>query len=54
MEVDGVMMNVVSGYVPQVGSEPREKEKFCGEMDEVNQGIPQGKRVVIGADFYGL
>uniref|UniRef100_A0A7N8XCY4 Endonuclease/exonuclease/phosphatase domain-containing protein n=1 Tax=Mastacembelus armatus TaxID=205130 RepID=A0A7N8XCY4_9TELE len=53
LEVEGVMLNVVSGYAPQVGCELEEKEKFWREMDEVIQGTPSGERVVIGADFNG-
>ncbi|KAK3539760.1 hypothetical protein QTP70_013192 [Hemibagrus guttatus] len=48
-----VMLNVVSGYAPQVGCELEEKERFCSELDEVIESIPTGERVVIGADFNG-
>ncbi|KAK3540514.1 hypothetical protein QTP70_032471, partial [Hemibagrus guttatus] len=53
LEIEGVMLNVVSGYAPQVGSELDEKEKFWSELDEVMESIPTGERVVIGADFNG-
>ncbi|KAK3574486.1 hypothetical protein QTP86_008088 [Hemibagrus guttatus] len=29
LEIEGVMLNVVSGYAPQVGCELEEKERFC-------------------------
>ncbi|KAK3559202.1 hypothetical protein QTP86_005198 [Hemibagrus guttatus] len=53
LEIEGVMLNVVSGYAPQVGCELEEKEKFWSELDEVMESIPTGERVVIGADFNG-
>ncbi|KAK3571765.1 hypothetical protein QTP86_018713, partial [Hemibagrus guttatus] len=53
LEIEGVMLNVVSGYAPQAGCELEEKERFWGELDEVMESIPTGERVVIGADFNG-
>ncbi|KAK3545935.1 hypothetical protein QTP70_016965 [Hemibagrus guttatus] len=53
LEIEGVMLNVVSGYAPQVGCELEEKERFWRELDEVMESIPMGERVVIGADFNG-
>ncbi|KAK3514669.1 hypothetical protein QTP70_021575, partial [Hemibagrus guttatus] len=53
LEIEGVMLNVVSGYAPQVGCELEEKERFWSELDEVMESIPTSERVVIGADFNG-
>ncbi|KAK3570286.1 hypothetical protein QTP86_017201, partial [Hemibagrus guttatus] len=53
LEIKGVMLNVVSGYAPQVGCELEEKERFWSELDEVMESIPTSERVVIGADFNG-
>ncbi|KAK3547836.1 hypothetical protein QTP86_031968, partial [Hemibagrus guttatus] len=53
LEIEGVMLNFVSGYAPQVGCELEEKERFWSELDEVMESIPTGERVVIGADFNG-
>ncbi|KAK3543382.1 hypothetical protein QTP70_018404, partial [Hemibagrus guttatus] len=53
LEIEGVMLNVVSGYAPQVGCELEEKERFWSELDEVMESIPTGDRVVIGADLNG-
>ncbi|KAK3511052.1 hypothetical protein QTP70_029380 [Hemibagrus guttatus] len=53
LEIEGVMLNVVSGYAPQVGCELEEKERSWSELDEVMESIPTGERVVIGADFNG-
>ncbi|KAL1279411.1 hypothetical protein QQF64_026084 [Cirrhinus molitorella] len=47
------MLNVVSGYAPQVGCELEEKERFWSELDEVIESVPTGERVVVGADFNG-
>ncbi|KAK3555042.1 hypothetical protein QTP86_006366, partial [Hemibagrus guttatus] len=51
LEIEGVMLNVVSSYAPQVGCELEEKERFWSELDEVMETT--GERVVIGADFNG-
>ncbi|KAK3518782.1 hypothetical protein QTP70_012671 [Hemibagrus guttatus] len=48
LEIEGVMLNVVSGYAPQVGCELEEKERFWSELDEVMESIPTGERVVMG------
>ncbi|KAK3545478.1 hypothetical protein QTP70_007724 [Hemibagrus guttatus] len=53
LAIEGVMLNVVSGYAPQIGCELEEKERFWSELDEVIESIPTGERVVIGADFNG-
>ncbi|MCJ8737661.1 hypothetical protein PDJAM_G00026650 [Pangasius djambal] len=53
LEIERVILNVVSGYAPQVGCELEEKERFWSELDEVIESIPTGERVVIGADFNG-
>ncbi|KAK3507261.1 hypothetical protein QTP70_012974 [Hemibagrus guttatus] len=53
LEIEGVMLNVVSGYAPEVGFELEEKERFWSELDEVMESIPTGERVVIGTDFNG-
>ncbi|KAI5106538.1 hypothetical protein C0J45_4235 [Silurus meridionalis] len=52
LEVEGVMINVISAYAPQVGCEMEENEKFWSELDEVVEGNPRNKRLVIWADFY--
>ncbi|KAK3573700.1 hypothetical protein QTP86_032065, partial [Hemibagrus guttatus] len=53
LEIEGVMLNVVSGYAPQVGCELEERERFWSELHEVMESIPTVERVVIGADFNG-
>ncbi|KAI5093469.1 hypothetical protein C0J45_16607 [Silurus meridionalis] len=51
VEVEGMMINVISAYAPQVGSEMEEKERFWSELDEEVDGVPRKERLVIGADF---
>ena len=53
IEIEGMIINVVSAYAPQVGCDMEEKEQFWGEMDELMESIPRDERVVIGADFNG-
>ncbi|MCJ8744976.1 hypothetical protein PDJAM_G00124910 [Pangasius djambal] len=55
LEIEGVMLNVVSGYAPQVGCglEEKERVRFWSELDEVIESILTGERVVTGADFNG-
>ncbi|KAJ8375265.1 hypothetical protein SKAU_G00058450 [Synaphobranchus kaupii] len=50
---EGVMVNVISAYAPQVGCEIEEKEEFWSVLDEVVESVPARERVVIGADFNG-
>ncbi|KAI5610689.1 hypothetical protein C0J50_11967, partial [Silurus asotus] len=53
VEVEGMMINVISAYAPQVGCEMEEKERFWSELDEVVDGVPRKEWLVIGADFNG-
>ena len=47
LDIEGVMMNVVSGSSPQVGCNMEEKEKFCGSLNEVGESIPRVERVAV-------
>ncbi|KAI5094339.1 hypothetical protein C0J45_16063 [Silurus meridionalis] len=53
LEVEGMMINVISAYAPQVGCEMKEQERFSSELDDVVGGVPRKERLVIGADFNG-
>ncbi|KAI5615474.1 gastrula zinc finger protein XlCGF28.1-like [Silurus asotus] len=53
VEVEGMMINVISAYAPQLGCEMEEKERIWSELDEVVDGVPRKERLVIGADFNG-
>ena len=43
LEMEGVMMNVITGYASQVDCEIEEKEKFWSKLDEVVESIPMEK-----------
>ena len=53
LDIDGVMVTVISAYAPQVGCLMEEKDKFWTDMDEVVESLPKEERVVTGADFNG-
>ena len=53
LDIEGVMMTVISAYAPQVGCLREEKDKFWTDLDEVVETIPKEERLVIGADFNG-
>ncbi|KAI5624689.1 hypothetical protein C0J50_15495 [Silurus asotus] len=52
LEVEAVMINVISAYAPQVGCEMDVKEKFSSKLDEVVESVPKKKRLLIGADMF--
>ena len=52
-ELDGVMLNVISAYAPQVGCMREEKETFWLDLDETVEKIPRNERIVVGADLNG-
>ncbi|KAI5093802.1 hypothetical protein C0J45_15526 [Silurus meridionalis] len=41
LEVEWLMITVISAYAPQVGCEMEEKEKFWTEINEVVEGVPR-------------
>ena len=53
LDIDGVMMTVISAYAPQVGCLMEENYTFWADLDEVVESIPKEERVVIGTDFNG-
>ena len=53
MELDGVMLNVISAYARQVGYIREEKKTFWLDLDETVEKIPRNERVVVGADLNG-
>ena len=53
LDIEGVMMTVISVCAPRVGCLREEKDKFWTDLDEVVENIPKEKRLVIGADFNG-
>ena len=53
MELDGVMLKVISTYAPQVGCIREEKEIFWLDLDETVEKIPRNEKIVVGADLNG-
>ena len=53
MELDGVIMHVISAYSPQVGCIREEKETFWLDLDETVEKIPRNERIVVEADLNG-
>ena len=53
IDMDRVMITVISAYAPHVGCLMDGKDKFWTDLDEVVESIPKEERVVIGADFNG-
>ena len=53
MELDGVILNVISAYAPQVRCIREEKEAFRLDLDETVEKIPKNERIVVGADMNG-
>ncbi|XP_065658458.1 uncharacterized protein LOC136082970 [Hydra vulgaris] len=53
LEIDGVGMNVISAYAPQVGCDMEKKEEFWKELDEVVLQVPIEEKMILGADFNG-
>ena len=45
LDIDGVMMTVISAYAPQVGCLMEEKDKFWTYLDEVVESLPMEERV---------
>ena len=53
MEIEGVMVNVISTYAPQVGYELEEKKDFWNDLDEMVESVHKGERMLIEADLNG-
>ncbi|XP_065645226.1 uncharacterized protein LOC136075718 [Hydra vulgaris] len=53
LEIDGVVVNVINAYAPQVGCDMEEREEFWKELDDVVLQVPIEERMILGADFNG-
>ena len=53
LEIEGVMMTIISAYAPQVGFDMEEIESFWRDFDEAVLSVSGGERIVIGADLNG-
>ena len=54
MELDGVVLNIISAYAPQVGQlgcMREEKEVFWLDLDEAEEKIPKHEKIILGADM---
>ena len=53
LEIEGILLNIISAYAPQTGGEEEEKEDFWTDLDEVTNRIKEEESLVIGADLNG-
>ena len=53
MVVGDEVLNVVSAYAPQVGSDASSKQEFWDDLEEVVEHVPIGEKLVIGGDLNG-
>ena len=53
LELDGVIINIISAYVLQQGCTLEEKEVFCSDLEETVEMISREERVIVGADLNG-
>ena len=47
----GGMINIISAYAPQVGEKEVNKEGFTKDLKCMIKNIPEGEKVIIGADL---
>ena len=45
------MINIISAYAPQVGEKEVNKEEFTKDLECMINNIPEGEKVIIGADL---
>ena len=53
LEIEGVGINIVSAYAPQVDCDMEEKDEFWERVEEGLERLPKEERVIVGADFNG-
>ena len=53
LELDGVIINIISAYAPQQGCTLEEKEVFWSDLEETVEMISREERVIVGADLNG-
>ncbi|XP_063593020.1 craniofacial development protein 2-like [Penaeus indicus] len=53
LEIDSVLLNVVTAYARRVGCDGEKKEEIWEKLDEAVELIPKEERLKIGADFNG-
>ncbi|XP_063590237.1 craniofacial development protein 2-like [Penaeus indicus] len=45
------LINIVSGYAPQIGCEDQEKEEFKEQLEQSVREIPEIEEIILGADL---
>ncbi|XP_063592180.1 craniofacial development protein 2-like [Penaeus indicus] len=45
------LINIVSGYAPQIGCEDQEKEEFREQLEQIVREIPEEEEIILGADL---
>ena len=53
LKMEGIMLNIISAYAPQVGCTYEEKEAFWLDLDETVDKTAKDERIVVGADLNG-
>lgn len=53
VQFGGNIIMVICGCAPQSGCEEEVKDAFWRELDQVIMEIPDGERVIVGADLNG-
>ena len=53
MELDGVVLNIISAYAPLGGCMREEKEAFWPDLEEAVEKIPKHERIILRADMNG-
>ena len=53
MELDGVVLNIISAYALQVRCMREENEAFRLDLDEAVEKIPKHEKITLGANMNG-
>ncbi|KAI5725012.1 hypothetical protein M8J77_010024 [Diaphorina citri] len=53
LELEGMDLNIVSAYAPQVGCDDDEKDAFWEEIEREISSIPSNERIFFGGDLNG-
>ena len=53
LEIKGLILNIVSAYVPQVNNSMEEKNNFWENLDGLIEKISKEERIFLGADLNG-
>ena len=53
MELDGVALNIISAYAPQVECMHEEKESFLLDLNKAVEKIPRHERIILGTGMNG-